>query len=140
MGSDIGASRTQHIAGTPRTARRNSSNSASEVCNLHRTLRSDSANKRFRHGVNEWRTLLTATVLLGLLYIPSDIKGLPGALRAPLGFLVTYKETLILLYALALALWIAWRNARPHLKPRLATVLGRHPRSEVIGKLDDYLA
>jgi len=87
-----------------------------------------------------WRTLVAATVLLGLLYIPSDIKGLPNALRAPLGFLVTYKETLILLYALALTLWIAWRDARPHLKPRIATVLGRQPRSEVIGKLDDYLA
>jgi len=37
-------------------------------------------------------------------------------------------------------LWIAWRDARPHLKPRIATVLGRQPRSEVIGKLDDYLA
>ena len=87
-----------------------------------------------------WRTLVAATVLLGLVYIPSDIKGLPNALRAPLGFLVTYKETLILLYALALTLWIAWRDARPHLKPRIATVLGRQPRSEVIGKLDDYLA
>jgi hypothetical protein len=87
-----------------------------------------------------WRTLVAATVLLGLLYIPSDIKGLPNALRAPLGFLVTYKETLILLYALALTLWIAWRDARPHLKPRITTVLGRQPRSEVIGKLDDYLA
>src|SRR5690349_22248230 len=87
-----------------------------------------------------WRTLVAATVLLGLLYIPSDIKGLPNALRAPLGFLVTHKETLILLYALALTLWIAWRDARPHLKPRIATVLGRQPRSEVIGKLDDYLA
>jgi hypothetical protein len=87
-----------------------------------------------------WRTLVTATVLLGLLYIPSDIKGLPNALRAPLGFLVTYKETLILLYALALTLWIAWRDARPHLKPRIAAALGRQPRSEVIGKLDDYLA
>jgi hypothetical protein len=62
-----------------------------------------------------WRTLVTATVLLGLLYIPSDIKGLPRALRSPLGFLVTYKDTLILLYALALTLWIAWRDARPHL-------------------------
>ena len=87
-----------------------------------------------------WRTLVAATALLGLLYIPSDIKGLPNALRAPLGFLVTHKETLILLYALALTLWIAWRDARPHLKPRIATVLGRQPRSEVIGKLDDYLA
>ena len=27
------------------------------------------------------------------------------------GFLVTYKETLILLYALALTFWIAWRDA-----------------------------
>jgi hypothetical protein len=39
-----------------------------------------------------WRTLVAATVLLGLFYIPSDIKGLPNALRAPLGLLVTYKE------------------------------------------------
>lgn len=60
-----------------------------------------------------WRTLVAGTVLLGLLYIPSDIKGLPEALRAPLGFVVTYKETLILLYAVALTLWIAWRDARP---------------------------
>ena len=58
-----------------------------------------------------WRTLVAATVLLGLLYIPPNIKGLPNALRAPLGFLVTYKETLILLYALALTFWIAWRDA-----------------------------
>src|SRR4026209_2444097 len=87
-----------------------------------------------------WRTLVAATVLLGLLYITSDIKGLPNALRAPLRFLVTHKETLILLYALALTLWIAWRDARPHLKPRIATVFGRQPQSEVIGKLDDYLA
>jgi hypothetical protein len=87
-----------------------------------------------------WRTLVAATVLLALLYIPSDIKGLPNALRAPMGFLATHKETLILLYALALTLWIAWRDARPHLKPRIATVLGRQPRSEVIAKLDDYLA
>jgi len=87
-----------------------------------------------------WRTLVAATVLLGLLYIPSDIKGLPNALRAPLGFLVTYKETLILLYALALTLWIGWRDARPHLKPRIVTALGRPSRSKVIGQLDDYLA
>jgi hypothetical protein len=87
-----------------------------------------------------WRTLVAATVLLGLLYIPSDIKGLPNALRAPLGFLVTYKETLILLYALALTLWIGWRDARQHLKPHIATLFGGHPRSEVIGELDDYLA
>ena len=40
-----------------------------------------------------WRTLVAGTVLLGLLYIPSDIKGLPRALRTPLGFVVTYKET-----------------------------------------------
>jgi hypothetical protein len=60
-----------------------------------------------------WRTLVAGTVLLGLLYIPSDIKGLPEALRAPLGFVVTYMETLILLYAVALTLWIAWRDARP---------------------------
>ena len=56
------------------------------------------------------RTLVAGTVLLGLLYIPSDIKGLPHALRTPLGFVVTYKETLILLYAVALTLWIAWRR------------------------------
>jgi hypothetical protein len=87
-----------------------------------------------------WRTLVATSVLLGLFYIPSDIKGLPNALRAPLGFLVTYKETLILLYALALILWIGWRDARPHLKPRIAKALCRHPRSEVIGELDDYLA
>ena len=87
-----------------------------------------------------WRTLVAAIVLLGLFYIPSDVKGLPNALRVPLGFLVTYKEALILLYALALTLWIAWRDARPHLKPRIATVLGRQPRSELIGTLDDYLA
>jgi hypothetical protein len=87
-----------------------------------------------------WRTLVAATVLLGLLYIPSDIKGLPNALRAPLGFLVTYKETLIVLYALALTLWIGWRDARPYLRPRIPTALGRHSRSEVIGELDDYLA
>lgn len=83
-----------------------------------------------------WRTLVAAIVLLGLLYIPSDIKGLPNALRAPLGFLVTYKETLIVLYALALTLWIVWRDARPHLKPHIATAFGRHPRSEVISELD----
>jgi len=41
----------------------------------------------------------------------SDIKGLPNALRAPLGFLLPYKETLILPYALALTFWIAWRDA-----------------------------
>jgi hypothetical protein len=87
-----------------------------------------------------WRTLVAATVLLGLLSIPSDIKGLPNALRAPLGFLVTYKETLIVLYALALTLWIGWRDARPYLRPHIATALGRNPRSEVIGELDDYLA
>ena len=87
-----------------------------------------------------WRTLVTATVLLGLFYIPSDVKGLPNALRVPLGFLVTYKETLILLYALALTLWIGWRDARPHLKPRIVTALGRPSRSKVIGQLDDYLA
>jgi hypothetical protein len=69
-----------------------------------------------------------------------DIKGLPNALRAPLGFLVTYKETLILLYALALTLWIAWRDARPHLKPRIVTALGRPSRFKLIGELDDYLA
>jgi|SRR6187397_2667257 len=83
-----------------------------------------------------WRTLVAATVLLALVYIPSDIKGLPNALRAPLGFLVTYKETLILLYALALTLWIAWRDARPHLKPLIVTALGRPSRSQVIGELD----
>jgi hypothetical protein len=87
-----------------------------------------------------WRTLVAGTVLLGLIYIPSDIKGLPAALRAPLGFVVTYKETLILLYAMALTLWMAWRDARPHLKPHIATVFGRQPRSEVIAMLDDYLA
>jgi hypothetical protein len=87
-----------------------------------------------------WRTLVAGTVLLGLLYIPSDIKGLPEALRAPLGFVVTYKETLILLYAVALTLWIAWRDARPHLKPRIATLFGKQARSEVIANLDDYLA
>jgi hypothetical protein len=87
-----------------------------------------------------WRTLVAVTVLLGLLYIPSDIKGLPQALRAPLGFLVNYKDTLILGYAVALTLWIAWRDARPHLKPRLATVFGRQPLSEVIAKLDDCFA
>ena len=87
-----------------------------------------------------WRTLVAGTVLLGLLYMPSDIKGLPHALRAPLGFVVTYKETLILLYAVALTLWIAWRDARPHIKPRIAKVFGRQSRSEVVAKLDDYLA
>jgi hypothetical protein len=86
-----------------------------------------------------WRTLVAVTVLLGLLYIPSDIKGLPQALRGPLGFLVTYKETLILVYAVALTLWIAWRDARPYLKPRVARVFGGQPRSEVIATLDDYL-
>jgi hypothetical protein len=85
-----------------------------------------------------WRTLVAVTVLLGLLYIPSDIKGLPQALRGPLGFLVTYKETLILVYAVALTLWIAWRDARPHLNPRIAR--GGQLRSEVIATLDDYLA
>jgi hypothetical protein len=87
-----------------------------------------------------WRTLVAGTVLLGLLYIPSDIKGLPNALLAPLGFVVTHKETLILLYAVALTLWIAWRDARPHLTPRLARVFGRQPRSGVIARLDDFLA
>jgi hypothetical protein len=87
-----------------------------------------------------WRTLVAAIVLLGLFYIPSDVKGLPNALRVPLGFLVTYKEALILLYALALTLWIAWRDARPHLKPLIVTALGRPSRSQVIGELDDYLA
>jgi hypothetical protein len=87
-----------------------------------------------------WRTLVATTVLLGLLYIPSDIKGLPQALRAPLGFLVHYKDTLILGYAVALTLWMAWRDAYPHLKPRLATVFGRQPLSEVIVKLDDCFA
>jgi hypothetical protein len=87
-----------------------------------------------------WRTLVAGTVLLGLLYIPSDIKGLPHALRTPLGFVVTYKETLILFYAVALTLWIAWRDARPHLKPRMAKVFGGQPRSEVIATLEDYFA
>jgi hypothetical protein len=87
-----------------------------------------------------WRTLVAVSVLLGLLYIPSDIKGLPGALRGPLGFLVTYKETLILVYVVVLTLWIAWRDARPHLKPSIAGVFGGQPRSEVIASLDDYLA
>ena len=87
-----------------------------------------------------WRTLVAGTLLLGLLYIPSDIKGLPHALRTPLGFVVTYKETLILLYAVALTLWIAWRDARPHLKPRMAKVFGGQRRSEVIATLDDYFA
>ena len=87
-----------------------------------------------------WRTLVAAIVLLGLFYIPSDVKGLPNALRVPLGFLVTYKEALILLYALALTLWIAWRDARPHLKPRIVTALGRPSRFKLIGELDDYLA
>jgi hypothetical protein len=87
-----------------------------------------------------WRTLVAATVLLGLFYIPSDVKGLPNALRVPLGFLVTYKETLILLYALALTLWIGWRDARPYLRPHIAMALGRPSRSKVIGELDDYLA
>jgi hypothetical protein len=85
-------------------------------------------------------TRVAAIVLLGLFYIPSDVKGLPNALRVPLGFLVTYKEALILLYALALTLWIAWRDARPHLKPLIVTALGRPSRSKVIGELDDYLA
>jgi hypothetical protein len=40
----------------------------------------------------------------------------------------------------ALTLWIGWRDAHPHLKPRLATVLGRPPLSEVIAKLDDCVA
>jgi len=84
-----------------------------------------------------WRTLVAAIVLLGLFYIPSDVKGLPNALRVPLGFLVTYKEALILLYALALTLWIAWRDAHPHLKPLIVTALGRPSRSQVIGELDD---
>jgi hypothetical protein len=35
-------------------------------------------------------------------YIPSDSKGLPQPLGGPLGFLVTYKETLILVCAVAL--------------------------------------
>jgi hypothetical protein len=87
-----------------------------------------------------WRTLVAGTVLLGLLYLPSDIKGLPDALRAPLGFVVTYKETLILLYAGVLTLWIAWRDARPHLKPRIAKLFSKQARSEVIASLDDYLA
>ena len=87
-----------------------------------------------------WRTLVAGTVLLGLLYIPSDVKGLPEALRSPLGFLVTHRETLILLYAVALTLWIAWRDLRPYLKPRIAAIFGRQPRSEVIATLDDYLA
>jgi hypothetical protein len=87
-----------------------------------------------------WRTLVAGTVLLGLFYIPSDIKGLPGALRGPLGFVVSYKETLILLYAVALTLWMAWRDARPHLTRRFATVLGRQFPSQVIAALDDYLA
>ena len=87
-----------------------------------------------------WRTLVAVTILLGLLYIPSDIKGLPQALRGPLGFLVTYKETLILVYAVALTVWIAWRDARPYLKPRIARVFGRQPRPETIATLDDYLA
>jgi hypothetical protein len=87
-----------------------------------------------------WRTLVAVSVLLGLLYIPSDIKGLPGALRGPLGFLVTYRETLILVYAVVLTIWIAWRDARPHLKPRIARVFGAQRRSEVIATLDDYLA
>src|SRR6187200_3458468 len=56
------------------------------------------------------------------------------------GFLVTYKEALILLYALTLTLWIAWRDARPHLKPLIVTALGRPSRSQVIGELDDYLS
>jgi hypothetical protein len=87
-----------------------------------------------------WRTLVAVTILLGLFYIPSDIKGLPQALRGPFRFLVTYKETLILLYALALTLWIAWRDARPYLKPRITKVFGGQTRSEVIAALDDYLA
>jgi hypothetical protein len=49
-----------------------------------------------------WRTLVAGTVLLGLLYIPSDSKGLPQPLGGPLGFLVTYKESLILVCAVAL--------------------------------------
>jgi hypothetical protein len=87
-----------------------------------------------------WRTLVAVTVLLGLFYIPSDIKGLPQALRGPIGFLVTYKQTLILAYAVALPLWIAWRDARPYLKSRITRVFGGQTRSEVIAALDDYLA
>jgi hypothetical protein len=87
-----------------------------------------------------WRTLVAVTVLLGLLYIPPDIKGLPQALRGPLGFLVTYKETLILVYAVVLTLWIAWRDARPYLKPRIARIFGGQLQSEVVATLDDYLA
>lgn len=77
-----------------------------------------------------WRGLVSLGLLIGILYIPSDIAGLPEALGIPrttfAGWRVSIeRETLLTWFACALVLWIIWMDARPFLWPRILRLFGK---------------
>lgn len=77
-----------------------------------------------------WRGLGALGLLIGILYIPSDIANLPQALGIPRnaidGLRMTFdRESLLTWFAAALVLWIIWMDARPFLWPRFLKFVGK---------------
>lgn len=85
-----------------------------------------------------WDAIAATSLLVGILYLPSDVEGLPKALQDPYGLArglarQVDRETALAWLALALIAWIVWRDARPYVWPRLLQMWTRARGERVAG-------
>ena len=78
---------------------------------------------------------MVIAALVGILYLPKDIKELPEAVKEPQAFferqfsaLRPYmtRETALIVFAIVLTLWVAWKDARPFAKRWWGTRSRKH--------------
>lgn len=60
------------------------------------------------------RTIVAAATLIGILYLPADLGGLPEALKIPLEYLMAVdRELALIVFSGLLVAYIGWMDARP---------------------------